>query len=94
VRDRDGGDFKQHVPLGRTGLTLSRLGMASGYGVPAAAIVGKGFFLRRFVGMSSHERPLFGKIARGEVDIPVDVCLTADEMARIVRIGDHIHRPG
>ena len=27
----------------------------------------------RFVGMSSHERPLFGKIARGEVKAPVDV---------------------
>jgi aryl-alcohol dehydrogenase-like predicted oxidoreductase len=26
----------------------------------------------RFVGMSSHERPLFGKIARGEVEAPVD----------------------
>jgi predicted aldo/keto reductase-like oxidoreductase len=26
----------------------------------------------RFVGMSSHERPLFGKIARGEVKAPVD----------------------
>jgi predicted aldo/keto reductase-like oxidoreductase len=26
----------------------------------------------RFLGMSSHNRPLFGKIARGEVDVPVD----------------------
>jgi len=26
----------------------------------------------RFVGMSSHERPLFGRIARGEVKAPVD----------------------
>ncbi|NIR13960.1 MAG: hypothetical protein GWN86_08410, partial [Desulfobacterales bacterium] len=26
----------------------------------------------RFVGMSSHERPLLGKIARGEVKAPVD----------------------
>ena len=154
-------DFKQHVPLGRTGLMVSRLGIASGYGVPATAMekafhehnvnyfylspilfqgrmrkalrslaprhrdkmvivlakpVGKGFLLRsfverwlrklnidqadlvllqdvrketpllferalklkeegkvRFVGMSSHERPLFGQIARGEVDLPVDV---------------------
>jgi len=154
-------DFTQHVPLGRTELMVSRLGIASGYGVPAAAIekafhehnvnyfyvspilyegrmreallnlapryrdkmvialarpVGNGFFLRRyverwlrklnidqadllllqdvrkskpllfsralklkeegktrFVGMSSHERPLFGQIARGEVDVPVDV---------------------
>ncbi|MDH3290918.1 MAG: hypothetical protein OER89_10375 [Gemmatimonadota bacterium] len=31
-------DFKQRVPLGRTGLMVSRLGLASGYGVPAAAI--------------------------------------------------------
>ena len=31
-------DFKQHVPLGRTGLMVSRLGIASGYGVPAAAM--------------------------------------------------------
>ena len=149
------------VRLGRTGLMVSRLGIASGYGVPAAAMekafhehdvnyfylspilfqgrmrkallslaprhrermvivlakpVGRGFFLRsyverwlrkldidqadllllqgvrkpapllfdrarklkeegkvRFVGMSSHERPLFGRIARGEVDAPVDV---------------------
>ena len=154
-------DFRQHVRLGRTGLMVSRLGIASGYGVPAAAMekafhehnvnyfylspilfqgrmrkallslvprhrdkmvivlakpVGKGFFLRsfverwlrklkidqadlvllqdarkekpllferarklkeegkvRFVGMSSHERPLFGQVARGEVDLPVDV---------------------
>jgi len=27
----------------------------------------------RFVGMSSHARPLFGRIARGEVEAPVDV---------------------
>jgi aryl-alcohol dehydrogenase-like predicted oxidoreductase len=154
-------DFKQHVPLGRTELMVSRLGIASGYGVPAAAMekafhehnvnyfyispvlflgrmrealrnlaprnrdkmvivvakpVLKGFFLRsylerwlrklnidqvdilllqdvrkekpllfdravklkeegkvRFVGMSSHERPLFGRIARGEIEVPVDV---------------------
>ncbi|MHC4550995.1 MAG: aldo/keto reductase [Planctomycetota bacterium] len=154
-------DFKQHVPLGRTGLMVSRLGIASGYGVPAAAMekafhehdvnyfylspilyqgrmrqallnlvprhrdklvivlakpVGQGFFLRsfverwlrkldldradlvllqdvrkhkpllferalklkeegkvRFVGISSHERPFFGRIARGEIDVPVDV---------------------
>jgi aryl-alcohol dehydrogenase-like predicted oxidoreductase len=26
----------------------------------------------RFVGMSSHERPLFGQIARGELEVPVD----------------------
>jgi aryl-alcohol dehydrogenase-like predicted oxidoreductase len=140
---------------------VSRLGIASGYGVPAAAMekafhehninyfyispilflgrmkealrnlaprhrdemvivlakpVGKGFFLRRyverwlkkldidrvdilllqdarknkpllferasklkeegktrFVGMSSHNRRLFGRIARGEIDVPVDV---------------------
>jgi aryl-alcohol dehydrogenase-like predicted oxidoreductase len=154
-------DFRQQVPLGRTGLMVSRLGIASGYGVPAAAVekafhehnvnyfyispilylgrmreallnlapqhrdkmvivlakpVGKGFFLKsylerwlrrlnidrfdllllqgvrkrkpllfdrarklkeegktRFVGMSSHERPLFGRIARGEIDVPIDV---------------------
>jgi len=153
-------DFKEHVPFGRTGLMVSRIGLASGYGVPAAAIerafheygvnylwvsvIMRGqmmqairnlapkhrdelrivlalptfasFFLQgyvertlnklnieqadlmvlqvlrkppgrqlvdrihrlrdsgkvRFVGMSSHERPLFGKIARGEVKAPVD----------------------
>jgi predicted aldo/keto reductase-like oxidoreductase len=153
-------DLKEHVPYGRTGLTVSRIGLASGYGVPAAAIekafhergvnylwlsflkrgemvrairnlaprhrdelrivlpwparasllasnavdrwlkkVGIGRFdlmvlqdrrkppdrklidrihrLRdsgkvRFVGMSSHNRPLFGAIARGEVEAPVD----------------------
>lgn len=31
-------DFKRRVPLGRTGLMVSRIGVASGYGVPAAAI--------------------------------------------------------
>ena len=31
-------DFKEQVPLGRTGLMVSRIGLASGYGVPAAAI--------------------------------------------------------
>ncbi|MGD8698865.1 MAG: aldo/keto reductase [Gemmatimonadales bacterium] len=31
-------DFKRRVPLGRTGQMVSRLGLASGYGVPAAAI--------------------------------------------------------
>jgi aryl-alcohol dehydrogenase-like predicted oxidoreductase len=31
-------DFNKRVPLGRTGLMVSRLGLASGYGVPAAAI--------------------------------------------------------
>jgi len=31
-------DFKERVPLGRTGLMVSRIGLASGYGVPAAAI--------------------------------------------------------
>ncbi|MCP5118164.1 MAG: aldo/keto reductase [bacterium] len=156
-------DFKQRVPLGRTGLKVSRMGLASGYGVPSAAIEkavheyginylyispllnlgnmvrairnlapghrdelcivlarpflgGLGAFrlerfverwlkklrlywvdllfqgvqkplrgeltdrvqrLRdsgkvRFVGMSSHERPFLGKIARGEVKAPVD----------------------
>ncbi len=31
-------DFRQHVPLGRTGLMVSRLGIASGNGVPAGSI--------------------------------------------------------
>jgi len=153
-------DFKERVPFGKTGLMVSRLGLASGYGVPAAAIerafhqygvnyfylsmlkrghmarairnlaprhrdelrivlarpTKGGYFLRsfverwlrklkvdqldgvilqyqqnplrqelvdrvlqltesgkvRFVGMSSHERPLFARIARGEVQAPVD----------------------
>ncbi|MHC4972098.1 MAG: aldo/keto reductase [Planctomycetota bacterium] len=155
-------DFKERVPFGRTGLMVSRIGLASGYGVGSAAIerayheygvnylyvspilnlasmveavhnlapsrddlcivlarpffAGLGGFrleryvekwlkklrlewadllfqdvrkpmsrrladrvqrLRdggkvRFVGMSSHDRPLFGRIARGEVNTPVD----------------------
>jgi len=153
-------DFKERVPFGRTGLMVSRIGLASGYGVPTAAIekafheygvnylwlsvfkpghmvpaihnlapkrrdelrivlawpAFASFFLQsfverwlkklkieqadlvviqgqhkppgqkfvdrvhrlresgkvRFVGMSSHERPLFGKVARGEVKAPVD----------------------
>jgi aryl-alcohol dehydrogenase-like predicted oxidoreductase len=153
-------DFKERVPLGRTGLMVSRVGLASGYGVPTAAIekafheygvnyfylsmlhrgnmartirtltprhrdelcivlarpTKGGYFLQnsverwlkklkieqldgvilqyqqkplrrklvdrvhqltssgkvRFVGMSSHERPLLGKIARGELQTPVD----------------------
>jgi len=153
-------DFRKRVPFGRTGLMVSRIGLASGYGVPTAAIekafheygvnyfyvsflrrgnmvravhnlaperrdelrivlawpAFAGFFLQnfverwlnklkieqadlmvlqdlrepsgrelvdrvhrlrdsgkvRFVGMSSHDRPLFGKIARGEVKAPVD----------------------
>ncbi|MBU0513434.1 MAG: aldo/keto reductase [Proteobacteria bacterium] len=154
-------DFRQHVPLGQTGLMVSRLGIASGFGVPAASIekafhehdlnyfflsfpkrsqikialgnllpryrdktvivlpygsMAKGFFLRRsiegwlrrlnldtvdvvllqdvrkpsqrlfdralklkeegkarFIGMSSHERPFIGRIARGELDLPLDL---------------------
>lgn len=31
-------DFKERTPLGRTGLMVSRIGLASGYGVPADAI--------------------------------------------------------
>ncbi|MDH3457250.1 MAG: hypothetical protein OER90_10455 [Gemmatimonadota bacterium] len=31
-------DFRERVPLGRTGLMVSRMGVASGYGVPATAI--------------------------------------------------------
>ena len=31
-------DFKERVPLGRTGVEVSRMGLASGYGIPAAAI--------------------------------------------------------
>jgi aryl-alcohol dehydrogenase-like predicted oxidoreductase len=31
-------DFKERIPLGRTALMVSRIGLASGYGVPAAAI--------------------------------------------------------
>jgi aryl-alcohol dehydrogenase-like predicted oxidoreductase len=31
-------NFRERVPLGRTGLMVSRLGLAQGYGVPAAAI--------------------------------------------------------
>lgn len=154
-------DFRQHVPLGQTGLRVSRLGIASGYGVPATSIekafhehnlnyfylsfpnrsqikvalshllprqrdkmvialpyfpVDKGLLLRRsveawlrrlklntidvivlqsvkkpspqlfervlklkeegkvrFICMSSHERPLFGRIARDEIDVPLDL---------------------
>jgi aryl-alcohol dehydrogenase-like predicted oxidoreductase len=153
-------DFQERVPLGRTGLMVNRIGLASGYGVPAAAIeravreygvnylyvspvlnlgsmveavrnlvpthrddlcivlarpLLKAFRLERyvdrwlkklnlewvdllfqdvrkpfspkltdriqrlrdsgkvrFVGMSSHDRPLFGRIARGELRVPVD----------------------
>ena len=31
-------DFRERVPFGRTGLMVSRMGLASGFGVPAAAI--------------------------------------------------------
>lgn len=31
-------DFKERIPFGRTGLMVSRIGLASGYGVPADAI--------------------------------------------------------
>ena len=31
-------DFREHVQLGQTGLMVSQLGIASGFGVPAAAI--------------------------------------------------------
>ncbi|MGD2154807.1 MAG: aldo/keto reductase [Gemmatimonadales bacterium] len=31
-------DFKERVPFGRTGLMVSRMGLAQGYGAPAAAI--------------------------------------------------------
>jgi aryl-alcohol dehydrogenase-like predicted oxidoreductase len=153
-------DFKERVPFGRTGLMVSRMGLASGYGVPAAAIekavheyginylyvspvlnlgkmirairnlppsgrdelcivlarpIFRGFRLERYVerwlkklqlervdllfqgvgkppsqkltdrvqqlrdsgtvrflGMSSHKRPLLGEIARGAVNAPVD----------------------
>ena len=153
-------DFKERVPFGRTGLMVSRIGLASGYGMPSAAIekafheygvnyfylsmlhrgnmvqairnlapryrdelrivlarpTRGGYVLRsfverwlnklkveqvdgvilqyqqkplrqqlidrvhrltgsgkvRFMGMSSHERPLFGMIARKEVHVPVD----------------------
>jgi len=153
-------NFKERIPFGRTGLMVSRIGLASGYGVPTAAVekafheygvnyfylsllkrdrmarairnlaprhrdelcivlarpTRGGYFLQssvdrwlrklkieqidgvilqyqqkplrqklvdrvqqltdsgkvRFVGMSSHERPLFGRIARGEVQAPVD----------------------
>jgi aryl-alcohol dehydrogenase-like predicted oxidoreductase len=154
-------DFRQHVPLGQTGLMVSRLGIAAGYGIPAISIekafhehnlnyfflsfprrgrmrnalgnllpgyrdktiivtpyfpVDKGLFLHRsiegwlrrlnldtidivmlqdvrtpspqiferamklkeegkvrFIGMSSHERPLLGRIASGDLDLPVDL---------------------
>lgn len=153
-------DFNERVPLGRTGLMVSRLGLASGYGVPAAAIekavheyginylyvspvINLGSMVRavrnitprdrddlcivlarpllrafrlekyverwlkklelewidllfqdvrkppkqeltdrllrlkdggkvRFVGLSSHDRPFLGRIARGAVEVPVD----------------------
>ena len=31
-------DFRERVILGRTGLEVSRLGIGSGYGIPAAAV--------------------------------------------------------
>jgi len=31
-------DFMEQVPFGRSGLMVSRIGLASGYGVPTAAI--------------------------------------------------------
>ncbi len=154
-------DFRQQVPLGKTGLRVGRLGIASGYGLPASSIekafhehklnyfylsfprrgqmktalrnllpghrdeavivlpyfpVDKGFLLRRsveswlrqidvhtidvlilqsvrkvprrlleralklkeegkvrFLGLSSHNRAFFGRIARGEIDLPIDL---------------------
>jgi aryl-alcohol dehydrogenase-like predicted oxidoreductase len=153
--------FKERVVLGRTGRMVSRLGIAAGFGVPAAAIekafhehnlnyfyasfprrrqikralgnllpryrdgmivavpywpVEKGIFLRRsvegwlrrlnldaldvlllqgidkpsprpldralrlkeegkvrFIGISAHERPFLGSVARGEVEVPADL---------------------
>ncbi|MFC1888260.1 hypothetical protein ACFL4G_00750 [Thermodesulfobacteriota bacterium] len=31
-------DFKERVPFGRPGLMVSRIGLASGFGVPTASI--------------------------------------------------------
>ena len=31
-------NFKEHTTLGRTGLSVSRIGVASGYGVPSEAV--------------------------------------------------------
>ena len=158
-------DFNSQVPFGKTGLMVSRIGLASGYGVPAAGIekacheygvnylyispllnlgsmiqavrnlapghrdelvivLARPYFggfggwrlesfvdrwlnklgldwidlilqdvrklyspklmdrldqLResgkvRFVGISSHDRPLIGRILRGEVEVPADFC--------------------
>lgn len=161
TKDDQHRDFRKHVLLGQTGLMVSRLGIASGFGIPAVSIekafhehnlnyfylsfpnrgriktalgnllpkyrdklvivtpyfpVDKGLFLRRsvegwlrrlnidtldciilqgvrkpsnrlferalklkdegkvrFIGISSHNRPFFGRIARGELDLPVDL---------------------
>jgi len=38
VKRINGMDFRKQIILGRTGLSVSRLGLASGYGVPARAV--------------------------------------------------------
>jgi hypothetical protein len=45
-------DFRQHVPLGRTGLMVGRLGIASGFGVPATSIE-EAFHRRRLLPLCS-----------------------------------------
>jgi len=69
-------NFNEQIILGRTGLKVGRLGVASGYGAPAAAIeeafesgcnyITWGTFLK---GYSSHMREAIGNIvAKGERD--------------------------
>jgi len=81
------GDFRARVPLGRTGLEVSRLGIGSSFGAPAEVIeeaVDRGV---NFLYWGTIRRPAFGRamrhLARTRRD---DVVLTVQSYSRLASL--------
>ncbi len=94
-------DFKEQVSLGRTGLKVSRIGLASGYGAPQVAIE-KAFheyginylYISPLLNVRSMVKAIHDLAPRHRKENlealeagPLD----EEEMARIRRIGRHIY---
>jgi len=106
--------YRNHRNLGRTGMSVSRLGIGSGYGVPSTAVERafhdyginylywslsrRGGMTRAIRNLSPHHRDelvIVGPKNDAEMGHALSVLdsepLTADELERIRRIGDHVH---
>lgn len=105
-------DFKERVHLGRTGMRVSRMGLASGYGVPTAAIEkafhehGVNYFYLSLLSRGRMAQAIRTLAPRHRDELHVVLArptrggyflrrfVDQEEMARVRRIGEHIHGSG